>query len=313
MKIVINARYGMPRLKEGLEELGHEIVENLWRIGHFREQRIDAVIFDLRTIFNRKWRFPLLAWQLQKLGIPVVMWNVDAPWHMNRAKIRVDILLKSRLLDIYATHSLQDTDWIKGTRVLYLPNAAWVSVYNLNGRTIDELRDKRDYRYDVSFIGNLNGRDHPEHRRRVEFLARLGEFLQKSNINYRFADATRDKLGSGDQIDIIQNSRINLSCLAAADSKGVMSWGLTERAYGVPACGGFLLMEKRVHIKDDFDEWNEVATYDGLEECQEKILYYLGHDEERRHIMATAHDRVMREHTYRHRAEALVREIEKFL
>jgi len=308
MKLVINSRNGMPRLQKALESLGHEILTEVWDLSHLRNSGIDGVLFEFSTIFNRKLRFIELAWGLQKAGIPVMTWNVDSPWHMNRSQLKINLLLASGLVSGYATHSLQNTAWIRKCRVFYLPNAAWIDGYNLGRYSLEQLLQKQDYRYDVSFLGNLDGRNYPEHRRRVEFLRQLEEFLKERKLRTLFLDSAEVPVEQ--QVSIIQESRINLSCMSAADATGEPSWGLTERCYGVPACGGFLLMEHRDHIKDDFDLSREIATYTDLQDCKTKILHYLEHDEERRQIMANAHHRVMRQHTYRDRAKALVQEFE---
>jgi len=314
MKLAVNSRGTLVKLKEGFEELGHEVVENVWDHLRFRDEGIDALIFEFPTIFNKKYQSVPLMWHLKRMGIPVIAWNVDAPWHMKRLNaFRLPPLFLLRLISIYATHSLQNTSWIKGVKVLYLPNAAWTRHYNLDGHTIEELQHKHDYRYDVSFIGNLSSDRFPEHRARSHFLKELGKFLKEKGLIYHFVDSFRlnQPLPVSVQIAIIQNSRINLSCTAAADSTGVKSWGMSERSFGVPACGGFLLSEERVHLKDSFDLGSEVATYHDLEDCKRKILYYLEHEEERKQIMVNAHWRVMREHTYLNRARTLGSAIEE--
>ncbi|AJE03711.1 CgeB family protein [Geobacter pickeringii] len=309
MKIVLNSRFGMPRLKEGLEVTGHEVLEDVWDAKDFASLGVEAALFEFRTIFNHKWRFIPLVLRLRKMGIPVATWNVDSPWHMNRGPLKVKLLLKSGLIDLYATHSLQDTERVSGPRVLYLPNAAWTSYYGMNGVSFAELWDRGDYDWDVSFLGNMNGAAYPEHRRRAAFLAGLEEFLNRRGLRVLFADVSRRPYSCAEQLGIIQRSRINLSCIAAADSTGVMSWGLTERAYGVPACGGFLLMEDRVHVMDDFAR-DEVATYRDPDDCREKISYYLDRPDERRRIAEKAHERVMGDHTYQQRAITLMTELE---
>lgn len=308
MKIAVNYRGTLFKLVEGLRELGHEVVENVWDVHRYRNEGIEALVIEFPTVFNKKWQSIPLIWQLRTAGIPVATWNVDAPWHMKGLnRFRLPPLLALRFFSVYATHSLQNTSWIRGTQVLYLPNAAWTRNYHLNGHTIEEICDKSDYRYDVSFIGNLSSDRFPEHRRRVAFLKELEQFLKAEGLKYFFADSfcINLSLSHAEQIDIIQNSRINLSCIAATDSTGIPSWGLTERCFGVPASGGFLLMEDRVHVKDCFDVATEVASYNGLDDCKAKILYFLANDEERRRILVQAHDRVMREHTYKQRALAL--------
>ncbi len=306
MKLAINSRSGMTRLREALESLGHEVVVNDWDWQHLVNTGVEGVLFEFSTIFNRKWQFIRLAWRLRKAGIPVVTWNVDSPWHMNRSQFKVNLLLGSGLLSGYATHSLQNTARIRKCRVFYLPNAAWVDGYNLGNHSLEQLLQKQDYRYDVSFLGNLNATDYPEHRRRVKFIRALEIFLKEQGLRTLFVDS--QGLSIGQQVEIIQESRINLSCVAAADSSGVLSWGLSERCYGVPACGGFLLMDQRTHIKDDFDVPSEVAAYTDLPDCKAKIMYYLQHDAERRQILANAHHRVMLQHTYRDRAKLLAQE-----
>ena len=117
-------------------------------------------------------------------------------------------------------------------------------------------------------------------------------------------------LSFDEQVEIIQKSKINLSCLSAADSIFGVSYGLTERCYGIPVCGGFLLMENRVHAKDDFNVGSEIITYSDIKDCLNKIHFYLTRHEDRRMIAEKAYHRVITEHTYMHRAIKLISEIQ---
>lgn len=307
MKIALNYRKGNPRLKEGIESAGHEIRENIWDIKAVISEGIEAVVFEFKYIFKEEWKFLNLAYKLKQHRIPITTWNVDSPWNAGISRWKVNLLLRSSLLSLYATHSLQDTDWIKHARVIYLPSAAWTSKYNLRNITLKDLRKSDIYKWDVSFIGNMDKQKYPEHKNRVEFLERLGNHLIKKEINFLFIDS--HDLSFDKQVEIIQRSKINLSCLSAADSINGDSWGLPERCYGIPACGGFLLMEDRIHIKDDFNVGEEAVTYSGIEDCKDKILYYLDRHEECRKIAENAYHRVMKEHTYKHRAIKLISEI----
>ncbi|MEW6162061.1 MAG: glycosyltransferase [Nitrospirota bacterium] len=308
MKIAINYRKGNLRLKEGIESAGHEVIDNIWDINSIVSERINAVIFEFKYIFKEKWKFLSLIYRLKRHGIPVITWNVDSPWNAGIRKWKVNLLLRSNILSLYATHSLQDTDWTKHTRTIYLPNAAWISKYNLRSATLEDLRRPNIYKWDVFFIGNMDKERYREHENRVEFLERIGRFLTKKGINFLFADGK--DLSFDEQVEIIQRSKINLSCLSAADSVYGKSWGLPERCYGIPACGGFLLMDDRVHIKDDFSIGDEVVTYSDIEDCKNKIFYYLDKHEERRRIAERAYQKVMKEHTYMHRARKLISEIQ---
>ncbi len=309
MKISINSDDGMPRLREGLIRLGHDIVDNVWTADEVVGKKVDIVIVAFSSMFHKKKKFIPLSFRLKELGIPLVTWNQDSPWNIKpRNGWRLNLILLLRMVSVYATHSLQDTEWIKGVKVIYLPNAAWTSRYGLQDKTISELMEKKSYDWDISFIGNLNAEKFPEHSARVRFIEGLSMILDKYNVKYSFIDSFKEKTCSvPEQIALIQNTKINLSCTAAVDSTGVRSWGLTERAYGIPACGGFLLMEERKHAIDDFDLKNEIALYDGsIEDCCAKILYYLEHEDERKRILSNAYQRVMRDHTYTERARTLL-------
>jgi hypothetical protein len=124
MKIALNYRKSNQRLKEGIESSGHEVRENIWDIDAFISEGIAAAIFEFKYIFKEKWKFFSLTYKLKQHGIPVITWNVDSPWNAGISKWKVDLLLRSNILSLYATHSLQDTGQVKNTRVLYLPNAA---------------------------------------------------------------------------------------------------------------------------------------------------------------------------------------------
>ena len=130
-------------------------------------------------------------------------------------------------------------------RVLYCPNAARESVFKVSDAALAEMRDPGRYRWDVSFLGNLDAARFPEHRRRAEFLQALAARLDELGIRTEFRDS--EGMPVEEQVGIIQASRINLSVRAACDASEELSWGLPERCYGVPSAGGFLLSDQRRH------------------------------------------------------------------
>jgi spore maturation protein CgeB len=73
----------------------------------------------------------------------------------------------------------------------------------------------------------------------------------------------------------------------------------------VPACGGFLLADRRRHAAEDFAE-DERAEYDDIEDCVRKIRYFLAHFDQARAIAERARARVVRDHGYRNRAARLL-------
>lgn len=90
------------------------------------------------------------------------------------------------------------------------------------------------------------------------------------------------------------------------DHGGTLSWSLPERCYGVPARGGFPTHQRMPARGRRFDPATEWAGFTDLDDCVEKIRYRLAHFEESRRIAEAAHARVMRDHTYEHRARNLI-------
>ncbi len=80
---------------------------------------------------------------------------------------------------------------------------------------------------------------------------------------------------------VFGSSRINLNI-----SLRSIHSGIPLRVLDIMACGGFVLTNWQPEIAENFKEGVEVATFRSLEECMEKIDYYLCHEEER---LAIAH------------------------
>lgn len=303
MHVLLNYPKGNPRLHEAFEALEHRVSANCYSAEEIASQGIAFVLFDFKQMYKARWSHLRLLRQLRRAGIVTATWNRDAPWHAGVRGWEVAGLLRAGLLDLYATHSLQATARAR-TKILYLPNAAWMSHYHLGDATLETLRDDRSYDVGVSFLGNLDAVRFREHVERVRFLERLGKRLREETISYRFHHV--DGVSPDLQRRIIQRSRINLSCGAASDVSGIRSWGLPERCYGIPACGGFLLADERRHARDDFKVGDEIVTYQGLDDCIQKIRHYLRCADERRQIAENGYLRVLSEHTYQHRAQSLL-------
>ena len=264
-------------------------------------------ILGAYTWFYEGLRHPLTVWGMRRFlrrqGIPLFVWNQDAPHYLNRAAWRLDLLDRSRLFDLYATHSLVDSRRRFADSTLYLANAADPTRYHLRGATLDGLRNGAAYEHDVTFFGAMDGLRHKEMRPRQEFFAALGERLAARNIRFLFREAA--DMSIEQQVALIQASRINLNFGASCDFGAPQASGLPERCYGIPACGGFLLCDKRTHARDDFTPGENWAEFDGLDDCVTQIEYWLANFAAARDLAERCHAHVMARHTYAHRAATL--------
>ena len=263
------------------------------------------------TWFYEAIHRPLQVWHMNRFlhrqGIPLFVWNQDAPHYLNynipSRSWRLWILQKLHLYDIYASHTLIDTERSFAELTLYLPNAADISRYHLHSATLAELRNTATYDWDVSFFGAMDGHRYKEMRSREKFFAALGDRLRAKGIRFLFREATG--LDTEAQVRLIQKSRINLNFGASCEYGAPVASGLPERCYGIPACGGFLLCDKRTHARDDFTPGENWAEFDGLDDCVAKIEYWLANFGAARDLAEHCYHHIMAHHTYANRAEKL--------
>jgi spore maturation protein CgeB len=308
MRLLIGFRKPFAALEEALAEAGCEFLR--WVPGEPPPAALqaDAALVDVCDLARNLvsgWRLRRI---LRRFSTPVIGLDRDAPWHKGVRARRLLLLRALHLLDVYASHSLQDATHF-AREAIYLPNAAWTNRYHLGVQTLQSLREASRYRYDVTFIGNVNAQRYREHAERVKYLDALRERLAVAGIALQVFDG--DTVTPAAQIELIQASRINLNYGAAADHGSLRSWGLPERCYGIPACGGFLLSDERRHARDDFIPGAEWVSFGTLDDCVGKIVHYLAHFGQARDIAEAAHRRVLRDHTYRQRAQQLMAHVER--
>lgn len=301
-RVLLNFRAGFAGLREGFEGLGCDVVENRWAPDDAALEGVALCVADFVDCARDVRRTVGLRRRLARARIPFVTLNRDAPFNRGVHPLRLAVLRRLKPFDAYATHSMQSAGRY-ARRTLYCPNAARESVYRVSDAELTSLRDPARYCWDVSFLGNLDVARFGEHARRVEFLQGLATKLDGQSIRTSFRDSAG--MSADEQVGIIQASRINLSVMAACDAGAEASWGLPERCYGVPACGGFLLADRRRHAAEDFAE-DERAEYDDIEDCVRRIRHFLAHFGQARAIAERARARVVRDHGYRNRAARLL-------
>lgn len=305
-RVLFNFGGRHPGLAEGFAELGMEVQHDCWQPTAAELDDCRMVLVEAEAAVRRPWQTRKLHRQLRHAGIPLALLDRDAPWYKGLRPRRLAWFRAIAGADLYATHSLQGCADFPYP-ALYLANAAHRSRYHLHGASLAAMRDPDWYRWDVAFVGNLDAGRYREHRARVVRMRDLEARLTAAGRRVRFAHVA--DLAPGEDIEIIQRSRINLQLGAAADDAGATSWGLPERCYGIPACGGFLLADFRLHAADDFlpgTEWAGFAADSGHRDLLAQIERFLGDLPGARSIAEAAHRRVLAEHGYVHRAQRLL-------
>jgi len=80
---------------------------------------------------------------------------------------------------------------------------------------------------------------------------------------------------------------------------------VNQRVFDCPGAGGFLLTDRQPSLDSLFDVDREAATYGTLEEARDQLRWFMDHPDSRAEITARARKRILGEHTYRHRLEAI--------
>lgn len=88
-----------------------------------------------------------------------------------------------------------------------------------------------------------------------------------------------------------------------------MGTAVNQRAFDVPACGAFLLTDRQPALETLFEVGEEVVAYNDIDEIDDLARFYLRNDAAREAVAAKGRSRVLREHTYRHRLDAIIRRL----
>jgi spore maturation protein CgeB len=100
--------------------------------------------------------------------------------------------------------------------------------------------------------------------------------------------------------------RVNLNATSLQ-----MGGAVNQRAFDVPACGGFLLTDQQEELSELFEEGKEVITYKEKGEIPELVRFYLDNSDKRKTVAQRARDRVLSQHTYRHRLNSMIESMRK--
>lgn len=92
---------------------------------------------------------------------------------------------------------------------------------------------------------------------------------------------------------VFAGSKINVNITLRSISSGI-----PLRCLDIMACGGFLLTNYQPELAEYFVDGEELVIYNDLEDMQEKIRYYLSHEEERMNIAKRGKEKVAAEFSY---------------
>ncbi len=168
-----------------------------------------------------------------------------------------------------------------------------------------EEGERERYGADVCFVGNWD----EERERGLSTLAQMNVDLALWGGGYwstrcsdpGLRDAWRGRGILGDEMaKVIRASKININVLREQNKDAC-----NMRTFEIPCSGGFMLHERSAELAPLFEPGVHCDDFGSSEELQEKVRYYLEHDEERIAIAARGQARAL-EQTYGHWAQQVI-------
>lgn len=111
----------------------------------------------------------------------------------------------------------------------------------------------------------------------------LGAVSEMEDIDFRLYTNSKTYIPNKGTVDykkemplVFNQSRINLNI-----SLRSIHSGIPLRVIDIMSCGGFVLTNYQSEIAEFFEDNKEVVIFSSMEECLDKIQYYLEHEDER--------------------------------
>ena len=241
---------------------------------------------------------------LRQQGIPTAFWFVEDFRHLGYWRV------VASQYDYFFT--IQKGEFLNRLRNAGARNAAFLPLAasaEIHRKVELSTEERQDFGSDVSFVGA----GYYNRRKLFEGLVDL-DFRIWGN-GWESCPALRGALQregarvtTEDSIKIFNAAGININLHSSAYHEGVNPHGdfVNPRTFEIPACGGFQLVDSRSHMGEFFEIGREVVCFDSLGDLRDKIAHYLAHPEERVAVAERGRQRVLREHTYERRMEAMI-------
>jgi spore maturation protein CgeB len=162
------------------------------------------------------------------------------------------------------------------------------------------------YQSEVAFIGQA---DRPE---RIELMREIGKRFDMKLWGQKWETAgmkvAAKEVFADEYRKICAGAKIILG-FDKADA--TVDLYFSNRTWYTLGCGGFLLTTYCPSLEEMFGRGRELDWFETLEECCEKIAYYLDHDEERQRIATAGYQLAHSQYSYENMVEKIIADLNK--
>ncbi len=243
-----------------------------------------------------------VLYELSRSGIPSAVWFLDEPYDATR----------SVPFGTFFNHVfLQDASTVDIHRRYGNPNAHYLP-HGFDDQEVHVAKEDESFLWDLSVVGvGFPGRQEAVNR----FIGKADLLLAGSNwdrFRKRKKVETRAVVPPHEAAEIYRRSRINLTIHRAEEDEATSPLACRAASpngslFYVAGCGGFQVADAgRKEVGHCFEPGKEIVLYEDMEDLEQKVAFYLKHDEARREICRAAHRRALAEHTYRHRLKRVL-------
>jgi spore maturation protein CgeB len=127
------------------------------------------------------------------------------------------------------------------------------------------------------------------------------------NVTHRFPSVYGAPIPFEEMNAIWNRSRISYTPMEASASDQILQ--VKSRTFEMGLSGTLMICKLSPHLDQYYQPGKEFVAIENLEDCVEKVRYYLSHESERAKIARAYHDRTKAEHLWQHRFEAIFRQI----
>jgi spore maturation protein CgeB len=174
-------------------------------------------------------------------------------------------------------------------RVLFFQHGVYEPLFHPDNRPPNE----RGPIIPVSFVGTAL--DH-----RVGYIAKLiskhrlplqvyGARWNRTWVGWRHKGRFFGTISSDDYTRVIWDSRISLAFVSSSNHDEY-----NGRTFEIPGSGGFFLAERTPKHQELYEEGKEAEFFSSVEECADKIKFYLNNEEARQRIARAGYERCIR-------------------
>jgi spore maturation protein CgeB len=298
--------YDLPLLGAYFRDI-HRGHNSSWILRHIAGRalldKVRRLTPDVLLIYGTNWYLDnrLLAKLKRDFGVRIVIWEGNNRWFepFRAAALRYyDMVLTNDAgvipyiqiaLDSRPVHYLQGTNMTDWDQPLH------------------PTKEERDqYEANVSFFGSA----HP-HRR--EFFRKLGRRDVKLWGRGWASDPKLAHIASSLPVGDLRRLKVTTAskiCLDIHAAEQVDA--LSSRVFVIPLCGSFLLTEYRPSLEKHFVIGEEIDVFRTVEECNDKIDYYLAQPRLRLQMVERAKRRILQHWTMAHSAIRIMKWVQGY-